>query len=250
MQRADRKRSADVEAHRYEPPSDPSEMILGRNGSRQLFALHPAFQPTLGLLLTSDIYTINQRLRSGASLQGSCGAIMDYYGFASQADFVEQAKALFADLGSEVRLDESLTVYRGVGLPDESDPQAVEIAGLVAHITHGHSWESYFTEKGFGYASPHEGIAGQYDSTETYRHGTLAHRIVFELEISSGLCIPQAKYRCKELFEHTWNDSYLRKSMSQVVFAPNTEWKITDVVPGSEGGTTRVKMTQVWPKWR
>ncbi|MFP3397108.1 hypothetical protein SB749_12270 [Brevibacterium sp. SIMBA_078] len=255
-QKLEKDRAAAVQAHQQQVPTTPSEAAVVRNGHRQLMALSPYLHPWAGLLGTVDVYSVNTSLRSGMPLdRRASGATSDWYGLGSQLEYYQRTTSVFADLGRQLAFDESIVVHRGLGLPDQTKPDAVDVANIGKHITFGHRPDLYFTEKGFGFATPNRLDALLYDGADRLPSTPPPQLVRLELTAFSGLAIPAVEHRSRELFEHIYDDRFLRSSMCQVIFPPSTEWKITDVrqgaetVPGTGTPVTVVKMTQAWPKW-
>lgn len=239
--RADRDRA--LAGHIPVSPSDPTEQVLARNGERQLMTLDRSDLTVIDLLLATDVYRINRQLRSGGSLNLSPGAMLDWNGYESLESFVNEAVAVFGDLGQSVQLDEPLHLFRGLGIPREAGGDARGFAGLGRYLAGGGPWDRTFTDAGFGFAAADPQVALKHDGYHT--RSEPLRPVIVGLEARAGLCLPQRRHRSRKLFEHTLEQNYLMDLKdSQVIFAPGTRWEITGVQDGSVYGLPLVTMKQ------
>lgn len=229
--------AAVVAAHIPAAPTSPVDVDVLRNAERQLKSLTPWDMHVLGLLASSDVYPLNGILRSGGSLNVKAG----HHGrYATQQEFHDDASDIFKQLGAQIALDAQMTLFRGVGIPLAYSP---DIAGLGSHLSRGTPWHSTFTDDGFGFAATNPETALGYDGTGNGRDAETLLPALFELTVHSGLCLPEERYRSTGLLTRTLDGSMLDTDMSQVVFPPGTQWKITDVQQNSD--YTLVRVTQI-----
>lgn len=238
-----RRRDA-VAAHVREEPTLAEDVVVSRNGERQLMFLDDADLNIIGLMLTSDIFMTSQLLRTGKSLTGAAGTMMDWDGYSSWQHFVDDAKAVFGSLGESLTLDEPVRLYRGLGLPTAPDADHPDVAGISSHLGRGFPWSVDFTEAGFSFAATDPQTALQYNGAHPGEYPA-RRQVLFELEAHRGLCIPSEEHRSRELVEHCFGSDFLTNAIGQVVFPPNTQWRIHSVESTSDHGVPLVRMNQV-----
>jgi hypothetical protein len=241
----DRKRTEAVAMHQPSLSHDPAERTIVRNGERQLQALAGEHLSTIGLLTCADIYSVNRVLRRGGDLTGGAPAMMDWAGYASKQEFVDDAYDVLAALGDAIEFDEPVRLFRGIGLPSAPDEYRPDIAGLARHFRTGQPWESEYIDPGFSFASPDPRNAALYRGQEAANDPSAEIPVLLELDAFQGICIPDAEHRSTELFGHTFGIDFLHGAMCQVIFPPNTRWKITSVELHSEHGQSIVHMRQI-----
>lgn len=240
----DREAAAALNSYVQQYPSDRNEIVLNRNGERQLLGLH-GLHSVVGLLLTKDVYGLNRCLRTGEPLDGAPGSVMDWNGYVSYQQFVDDARKVIAKLGSSLDLDEPITVFRGIGIPPTTDRASSDIWGIREHLESGEPWHATVVEDhGFTFATPSEPTAHRYDGSD-FHNVDPEWLIVCTMEIRRGLCIPDQIYRTPQLMRHLYADHYLRGSDGQVIIPPLARWRITEVVADFEIKTVRIRMHQV-----
>jgi hypothetical protein len=245
-------RAEATDAHRPEKPILPEDAALIRNGERQLTALEFDQLEVVGLLMSSDVYSINKRMRNKGSLTGGAGARIDYDGYGSMQEFVDRACGVFDHLGDELDLDEEIRLFRGFGVPRTPDKEHPDIAGLREHLDTGTGLHEEFTDAGFSFATtdPQDALAYKGNAQSDYPH---RDAIMIELVARRGLCSPEKRHRSTALFEHVFEAGLLSKSIGQVIFPPGTRWEITSfnmtsrfgVTPATPQGIPLVIMKQV-----
>ncbi|MGY4541339.1 hypothetical protein ACVWY0_001248 [Arthrobacter sp. UYNi723] len=221
------------------PPHAADAAVL-RNGKRQLKNLTPRDMRVLGVLASVDVYPVNENVRGGHSLDVDAGRYtwpaLDYF---TQLEFFNEASDMFDRLGSAIRLDKQMMLFRGVGLPLVTDAYSLDIAGLSEHLsTETTPWHSTFTDAGFGFAATDPQSALEFDGTENGAWSGNLRPTLVELIVHSGLCVPEQRYRSRGLLKRTSHSSMLNTDMSQVIFPPGTQWKITSVNKTSGYGVT------------
>lgn len=141
------------------PPAHAADAAVLRNGERQLESLTPKDTRVLEVLASSDVHPLNESLRSCGSLIVDPG----HHGrYKTQQGFFDDARDVFKHLGSAIRLDSQITLFRGVGIPGEYEP---DIAGLGEYLSKGTSRHPTFTGDGFGFAATDQRTAPGYDGT-------------------------------------------------------------------------------------
>ncbi|MET3172721.1 UNVERIFIED_ORG: hypothetical protein ABIB52_000549 [Arthrobacter sp. UYCu721] len=228
------------------PPHAADAAVL-RNGERQLKNLIPRDMRVLGVLASVDVYPVNENVRGGHNLDVDAGRYtwpaLDYY---TQLEFFNEVSDMFHRLGVAIRLDKQMTLFRGVGLPLVTDAYSLDIAGLGDHLSTGTTpWQSTFTDAGFGFAATHPQAALGFDGTGNGGWSGNVRPTLFELNVHSGLCVPEQRYRSTGLLNHTSYSSMLDTDISQVIFPPGTQWKITSVTQNSKYGVPLVSMDQI-----
>jgi hypothetical protein len=239
-----KRRAAEIAAHVINLSAIPEDVVVDRNGERQLLALTPKQLNTVGLLMCTDVHQVNRLLRNCRSLASSGGAMLDWNGYETRQDFVDHAVDVFVGLGTALKLDKPIRLFRGLSLfiePDEFDP---DIAGLSAHLRHGSPWIPRFLDLGFGFASTDPLTALAYPEKTP---GSLPNtfQILIELEADGGLCAPGRATRSRDLFAHVQGIQFLDDAVGQVIFPPGTEWEIVEVIEKSEHGVPLVCMKQI-----
>lgn len=243
-----RKKQSELEAalssYEQQFPTDSNEIAATRNGERQLLGLS-VDHLILGLLLTTDIYRLNRCLRSGDTMEGGPGPMMDWRGYESHQRFFDDAMRMFERIGSDLDLDEPIEVFRGVGIPPANAWETFDLWGIRAHLESGNPWQPTVVEDpGFMFASPSEAFAESFDGSDANRIAS-EWRVVCMMEIRSGLCIPDPIYRTPELMRRLHNKDFLSGAGGQVIIPPVSQWRITDVVPDHITKTVRVRMQQL-----
>ena len=217
---------------------------MARNGERQLLRLEPGDLSVIGLLMASDVYSINQHLRNGRSLASGAGMMIDYAGYTSMQHFVDDASAVFDHLGDSLTLDVPINLYRGIGVPQEPDEYYPDVAGISAYLTHGVSLEKEFLDAGFVFATTDPTVAMCYDGSDS---GDSSPKlpVLLELEASQGLCSPHKEHRSADLFGHVFGTDFLADAGGQVIFAPGTRWQVISIKKHSTYGVPLVRMKQL-----
>jgi hypothetical protein len=171
--------------------------------------------------------------------------MMDWNGYASHQQFFDDAMRAFAQLGSDLDLDEPIEAFRGVGIPPATNWGSFDIWGIREHLESGKPWQATVVEDlGFAFASPSEPTAQIYDGSDAH-HIDLEWRVLCTMEIRRCLCIPDQIYRTPQLMRHLYADYYLRRANGQVIIPPISRWRITEVTPDPETKTVRVRMQQL-----
>lgn len=232
-----------VATHVPVQPTHPTDIVLTRNAERQLLGLSPGYLTVIGLMLARDIYRINQLLRAGDSLAGGAGPIIDYHGYASMQEFVDDIAEVFTDLGSEMLLDEEVILYRGIGLPQNAGYTYPDVAGIGKHIATGSPLTNEFSDAGFSFATIDPNVALTYDGTASGSY-TSTQRVLLELKVHSGICIPHKDHRSAKLAGHTHGVPLLATGVEQVIFAQGTKWKVESIDLDSSHGVPLVRMSQ------
>ncbi|WP_433673814.1 hypothetical protein [Microbacterium gorillae] len=244
QEREEQKAAAALSSYVQQYPTDRNETVLNRNGERQLLGLHE-WHSVVGLLLTNDVYGLNRCLRTGAPLHGEPGPMMDWNGYVSYQQFVDDARKVFSTLGSSLELDEPITAFRGLGMPPATDRISSDIWGIREHLDSGEPWHTTVVEdRGFAFATPSEPTAHHYDGAD-FHNVDPEWLIICTMEIRRGLCVPDQIYRTPRLRSHLYADHYLRGADGQVIIPPLARWRITEVVPDFEIKTVRIRMHQV-----
>lgn len=230
--------------HEQQFPTDANEIAVNRNGERQLLG-HTVDHTVLGLLLTSDIYRLNRRLRSGDTMEGPAGMWMDQANYESHQQFFDDAMRIFGEVGSDLDLDEPIEVFRGVGIPSADAPGSFDLWGIRAHLESGTYWRPTVVEDpGFTFTSPSETLAQRYDGSAD-SHIAPEWKIVCTIKIRRGLCIPARAYRTPQLMRHLDHNKTLSTAIGQVIIPPVSRWHITEATPDHETNTISVRMHQL-----
>lgn len=246
MQRDRDLQLAEAVASEHTPalPDDPSEVAVLRNGERQLLGMDCSWYDVAGLLLTTDIYRINDRLRRGQNLKADPGAMLDWHGYASLKAFVKDANAMFDELGDATRLDQPIRVYRGIGVGAENEYDTFDFWGLRALLQgSGDLTGAHLVDPGFGFAAPTAHVASTFDGTDARVH-EVQWKVMLELTITRALCIPAPEYRSKDLTRALHPSSFLRTATGQVIIPRGSTWNVTGVVPAGVDGWSRIALTQ------
>lgn len=244
QEREERETETAVSSYVQQYPSDANEVTLNRNGERQLLGL-PGWHNVIGLLLTTDTYRLNRCLRTGDTMDGGPGPMMDWNGYASHQQFFDDSMRVFTQLGSSLDLDEPIEAFRGIGIPPASDWDSFDIWGIRDHLESGAPWRPTDVEDpGFAFASPSEPTAQRYDGSDVHRVDP-QWRVICTMEIHRGLCIPDQIYRTPQLMRHLYADHFLRRADGQVIIPPVARWRITEVTPDPETKIVRVRMQQL-----
>lgn len=231
-------------AHVQEHPTYANEVILARNGERQLLTLGPNELIAIGLLTCKDIYMINQLLRSGGSLIGSVRKSTKWERYRSMQEFVDHALGSFGSLGESLHLDEPMLLFRGIGVPKEPSENNLDIGGIGNHLTRGVPWMNEFVDEGFSFATTNPDDALYYDGSGLPENHP-KHQVLLQLDVQRGICVPHLKHRSQKLFEHLFDAPYLPKAIGQVVFPPGTRWSVVSIDRDSGYGVPLVRMKQV-----
>lgn len=237
---------ADAAAADHTPilPADSSELAVLRNGERQLLGMHDSWYDVAGLLLTTDIYRINDRLRRGQNLQSDPGVMLDWHGYVSLKAFVKDANAMFDELGDAARLDQPIRVYRGIGVGVENEYDPFDFWGLRScFLGGGDLTGAELIDPGFVFAAPTEHVASAYDGTDARVHD-VQWKVMFELTITRALCIPSPGHRSKALTRALHPSSFLRTATGQVVIPRGSAWNVTGIQPAGADGWSRITLTQ------
>lgn len=225
-------------------PDDHSELAVLRNGERQLPGMDSSWYDVAGLLLTTDIYRINDRLRRGQNLKADPGAMLDWYGYESLKAFAKDANAMFDELGDATRLDEPIRVYRGIGLGAANEYDSFDFWGLRELLLGGGDLTgSHLVDPGFGFAAPTAHVASAYDGTDAHVHD-VQWKVMLELTITRALCIPSPEHRSKDLTRALHPSSFLRTATGQVIIPRDSTWNVTRVLPAGADGWSRIALTQ------
>jgi hypothetical protein len=242
--KANKQRAAEIAAHATELSTIPEDIVVDRNGERQLLTLKPRELNAVGLLMCTDVHPVNVLLRRGSTLSERPGAWIEYSGYESNQAFVDEAVDMFVRLGTALELDEPIRLYRGVRLFNEPDEFDQDLAGLSAHLLHGSPWIPRFLDLGFSFASTDATAALEYPLDKDVPLEK-TFRILIELEADRGLCAPSRATRSQDLFAQLHGVQYLDDADSQVLFSPGTEWEIVSVDAESEHGVPLVRMKQI-----
>lgn len=243
-ERHEKERKEATPAHVPVQPTLPEDIAVARNGERQLLRLEPGDLSVIGLLMASDVYSINQRLRTARSLDCGAGAMIDYAGYTSMQHFVDDASAVFGHLADSITLDAPIKLYRGIGVPQEPDEYSPDVAGISAYLTDEVPWQEEFHDAGFGFATTDPAIALCYDGTA---RGDSSPKVpvLLELDASQGLCSPSKEHRSPDLFGHVFGTDFLADASGQVIFPPGTRWRVISVEKTSVYGTPVVRIKQL-----
>ncbi|TFD72142.1 hypothetical protein [Cryobacterium sp. Hb1] len=228
----ERRRAAAIAAHVGVPSTIHEEMVVDRNGERQLFSLFPKELDVVGVLTSLDVFPANKLLRNGMSLNDDGGLLLDGYPYETQQTLVDAAVDLFFRLDTALDLDEPIRLYRGLGLfvsPNQFDP---DVAGLSAYLHHGTPWDPVLRDLGFGFACTNPKEALRFGRAQQGSSATL--QVLFELEADRGLCIPKASARSRNLFQSVYDIEVIKIANAQVIFPPGTEWEIVEAPEKSE----------------
>ncbi|WP_026554322.1 hypothetical protein [Arthrobacter sp. 35W] len=243
QQRA-QKQAAAVAAHVRVAPTHPYDVAETLCGERQLITLGAHELTAVGLLMASDIYAINERLRTGRSLATGAGVMIDYAGFASMQEFVDEALGVFGALGSSLTLGQPIKLFRGIGIPERPDSNYPDVAGIGAYLAGAMQFPQQFVDAGFGFATTNPEDALRYDGSARGEYPP-KYPVLLELEAYSGLCVPQQEHRTAALVGHCFEVSYLSTSTGQVIFEPNTQWALVSICKDSQYGVPLVRMKQL-----
>jgi hypothetical protein len=225
-------------------PQDPSELAVLRNGERQLLGLHRGWYDVAGLLLTTDIYRINDRLRRGQDLNADPGVMLDWHGYTSLMAFVEDSNTMFDELGDATLLDEPIRVFRGIGVGAENEYDAFDFWGVRRQLGgDGDLVDSTVLDPGFMFAAPTESVARVYDGTDARTHN-LQWKVLLELTITRALCIPSPEHRSKVLTRVLHPSTFSREATAQVVIPRDSVWTVTGFQPTGIDGWARLALTQ------
>lgn len=227
-------------------PGSTKEALL-EAGKKQLLLLSSAGMQAVDLLLTTEIYTINGRLRDGRSLAGLTTSVAgDWAGVGYKHQIVDAADNAFASLGPALKLGSPATMFRRIGVPEAPDSDYPDIAGIHAHMKLGIPLPPVFTDPGYLFAVTDPDTAMMYgDNNHTSPH-IPKFPVLVELEVDRALCIPDYMHRSKELFEFCYPWRYLRGSTGQVIIPRDSKWEILDFQAESRySGVPVLKLRQL-----
>jgi hypothetical protein len=240
--RAARARAAAIAAHRHILPTLAADIDVARHGERQLRNLHADHLRTLGLLIYDDIYRTNLLLRRGASLEAAASKMLDYNGYATLRQFVDDVDQMFGALGNAIQLGGTMQAFRGVdvtGTPTDFSP---DVAGIGARLENQTPLQSSFVDRGIGFATTSAAIALRYP--EPGHTLPDRQRVLVQLEVHSALCLPRVEHMTPSLFEHVAGTTDLHTQVPHLVFPLGTAWEITSIDPQSAHGLPLVYMRQ------
>ncbi|MFJ2662610.1 hypothetical protein [Arthrobacter koreensis] len=229
------------------PPAGSADAELLDTGKKQLLFLGPEHIQAANLLLTYEIYTINQRLRAGRSLEGlTTGAAGDWEGVGYKQTIVDNADDGFASLGPGMDLDSPVRMFRRISVPQTPNSEYPDIAGVHSHLQNGTPLPSVFLDAGYLFAVTDPTTAmGHGDNNYTAPH-IPKFPVLLELEVRRALCIPDYKYRSKELYRHCYPSRYLRESSGQVIIPRDSKWEVLGFQATSRyNGVPLMKMRQL-----
>ncbi|PPF32673.1 hypothetical protein [Pseudoclavibacter sp. AY1H1] len=231
-------------AHVPVTPTEAAEVAVSRNGERQLLGRASTWLATINVMVSSDVYPLNARLRRGESLEHVTGALLDYYGYGTLKEFDTDAREMFTDLDAELLLDEPVRLYRGIGLPLQDEYQPVDFWGLSAHLRDGIPLDVQpLVDTGYGFATPLEDIAACFDGQDSLL-GKVCDPVMLVLEVRRGICIPDPAHRSKELTGLTATEPLLKNSIGQVLLPPDSEWRVIESTPATAQGCARISLSQ------
>jgi len=231
----------------YNPtsPTGSADIILHRNGERQLLALNPSDISTVGLLTASEIYPINELLRNKGKLEVTAGPWFDMRGYTSKQHFVDTACAVFNNPELSLELDEPIKLFRGIGFPANSNKFNFDVAEINQYLRTGEPWTEIYVDAGFSFAATNPDTAKNYNGSKHFPFPV--RPILLELEAFRGLCIPHQTHRTVTLFEHICGIDFLDAAIGQVIFPPGTQWEVNSIDRHSKYGVPLVRMHQIMP---
>lgn len=250
-------RAADAAAatHVQIVQTDPEEVKVVRNANRQMLGAAGQSPQTLGLLMTTDMYHLNQLLRRGSRLDVAPGAMFDWYGYDSYGRFFDVLQRLLARMGEELVLDEPLRVWRGIGLyaPDEPDPLGIydreipDVLRLRELIAGTLSAPYEADDPGLGFSAASPELARHFDGPHATRRDDPTWRVLLEIDARHALCIPSPEHRSPDVVARLHTDSLARGAVGQVVLPPSSRFRVADYAGIDEAGWHHVRVEQLAP---
>lgn len=190
----------------------------------------------------SDIYPVNRGLRRGASLETPSSTMLDWEGYETLRQFVDDVDLIFRALGSAIMLDGPLQVFRGIDVPGTPTVYSPDVAGVGAHLTSRAPWHNSFIDLGIGCATTRANVAMHYPDLN---HTTVGRqRVPLQLEVHSALCLPRVQHLNAALFEHLVDTTRLHTHVPHLVFPSGTAWEITSIEAHFAHGLPVVHMRQ------
>lgn len=230
-----------VARHDPVPPSSDIEIAVLRNGERQLTRDDADLYRLLELLLRPKIYDINTAARQGLIVEGP-PTTMDEIPRSLQ----KEVQGMFTAFGADLNLDEPMKVYRGLGLPPLNEDDPFDFWSLWAFLRGKATLSGQLlTDPGVAFASFDEDIARRFPLQRHRRGPEVAARVMLQLTVCRGLCLPAPEHRSKDLFERLYWSDILRRATGQVVIPPDTTWRVTSAEPADPTGWARIALEQV-----
>lgn len=234
-----------AQAHTPVPPYSPLEAALLRNGDRQLRRLREPQLSALAFLLSSGSYRLNKNLRAGGRLERvETGPTGDHLGIGYQQELVALADGAFAELGPDAELDDRLQLFRGIGFSHGPDEDFFDPIGIIPHILDGKPWSPTFHDPAYSFACADAQTALSYDG-RLDPEGPERRRVLLQMEVSRGICVPRKAIRSPELIRHCFGITWIDPATSQVIIPRNAAWEIAHIDTNSVYGVPLVKMRQL-----
>lgn len=224
------------------PARSSVEAALLRNAQRQLALVTPEGLQALDMLMTTDVYGINSRLRRGENVR--VGPMLDWHGYSSGDMFLAQTTKLFSSLGDDLQLESPLTLYRGIALEEHGyDGEDIwHVRALLRdEIT---TLQDELEDPGFIFASPFASTALQH--TGYSRRGAPWRRVLFELTVHGGMCLPDPDIGSDDHLRRMQPHRFLSKTSSQIVIPRQSRWTMQESHPDLEDETLlHVRLEQI-----
>lgn len=229
------------------PVSGSADADLLSQGKHQLLALGAGQLLAVNLLLTMEIYTINEHLRTGRSLAGATtGAAADYEGVGYKQQIVDDADNTFSSIGADLTLDSPVHLFRKIDLPVTPTSNDPDIAGIRAYLQHGTTPPKVYTDQGYLFAVSDPTLALAHSSSNYGSSHIPKTPVLLDLEVHRALWVPDYKHRDKELFEHCYPSRYLRESTGQAIIPRDSKWELLAIQATSpHSSVPLVKMRQL-----
>ncbi|WP_299952610.1 hypothetical protein [uncultured Modestobacter sp.] len=154
-------------------------------GEKQLLALKPEQLKVIDLMLSSDMYALNEALRTGQGLDNGPGPLMDYSGYSSNREFHRDALTVFASLASSLTINGQVQLYRGIRHINGPHNLAATMQTMLNSNTVP---TQHVLDPGYGFAVTDPAVAISYARSRPHAPSTA---VLLQLTADRGLCIPE-----------------------------------------------------------